>query len=72
MRVLFLVALLSASGSAPPMTEPYLQKLNDACRSLGGVRELRYGPSAVHAECREGLKITVYPSAARDGIDEPF
>jgi hypothetical protein len=69
MRVLFLLALLFASGSVSPMREPNLQKLNDACRSLGGVRELRYGTSAVHAECREGLKITVYTSA---GIDEPF
>jgi hypothetical protein len=69
MRGLILLALLSATGSEPSIPEIYIQKLNDACRSLGGVGQVSRGAGVVHAECRDGLKITVYTSPGQYSID---
>jgi hypothetical protein len=60
MRAIVLLALLSATGSEPSLHDIYQQKFDDACRALGGVRQVWYDVDAAHAECSQGMKITLY------------
>jgi hypothetical protein len=70
MRLLVLLALLSSSASDQLFQDKVLERLNDTCRALGGVGPVSYRHDAVSAECRDGLKVTIYRSPVEHTVDD--
>lgn len=70
MRSVLLVIMLPIIGWSPA-SGVHSDKLDDACRALGGVSSTWDDETATHAECRDGLSITLYKHDATAAAEGP-
>lgn len=60
MRFLVVAALVFAVAGYSFRSDAHLPRFDEACRALGGVARVSEDDRATNAECRDGLKISVY------------
>jgi hypothetical protein len=70
MRLLVLLALFASTASEPLVRDTDLLRLNEACESLGGLHQAWGGSLTVHAQCGNGIKVTLHASHMPRRVDQ--